>query len=346
LRRYRPYYRFSQASGQDETFRPADAIDVLSHAQLVVDAPDGGGTSGPVAGCGRAGDAHLDPPESLYACAPDASLAVSNGLTSYALNIANATYSGVDFATAEADATGLYGHVSPTTINGHDAYMIEYWQFFAFNNQDISILGVDTFGDHEADWTSVQLWFDRVLGRIVRVRYLIHGKQATFDIPAVTPSCSDCMLEIHGANYDQDPPEFFSTVAAYSNNSAQFYIDAQKFKHVVVYVERGAHEFWPGPWGHASVDVEGLFTLQLNPHNGNGPSYLVPSVTTRLFNVGEVDAPLTRAGSLLLPFDGFWGATNTKEVGFWGPLQRSPIGPALHCSWNWPSGQPLAGCEH
>src|SRR5258706_8558880 len=67
LRRYRPYYRFSQASGEDETFRPADAIDVLSHAQLVVDAPNGGGTSGPVAGCGRAGDAHLAPPETLYA---------------------------------------------------------------------------------------------------------------------------------------------------------------------------------------------------------------------------------------------------------------------------------------
>jgi hypothetical protein len=345
LRRYRPYYRFSLANGEDESYRPADVVAVMTSAQLVMD-EDGGGTTAPVAGCGRAGDAHLDPPESLYECAPDASLAVSGTKATYALNLDNTMYHGVDFATAQSEATGLYGHVAPTTINGHDAYKIEYWQFFAFNNQDISIAGIDSFGDHEGDWTSVQVWFDRVLQRIVHVRYLIHGKEAVFDIPAVTPSCTDCTIELHGASYDPDPPEFFSNVSAYSNNAAQFYVDDQKFKHVVVYIERGAHEFWPGAWGHAEVDVEGLFTVALNPHHGDGTSYLVPNVTDRLFDMGEMDAPMTREGRLILPFDGFWGSTNTYEVGFWGPVRRSPVGPALHCSWRWPVGGPLVGCEN
>ncbi|HTR53231.1 MAG TPA: hypothetical protein VMJ10_21195 [Kofleriaceae bacterium] len=345
LRRYRPFYRFSQANGAEETYRPADPVAELENAQLRISYPDADGTSDPIAGCGRAGDAHLEPPDQLYTCAPDASFAVAHAKTDYSLNLDNTRYHGVDFSEAEANATGLYGHVAPTTIDGHDAYKIEYWQFFAFNNQDITILGLGSFGDHEGDWTSVQLWFDRIEHRIVRVRYLIHGKQALFDVAPNDPSCSECTIAMKGAAYDPDPPNFFDDEHAYSNNQAQFYIDAHKFKHPVVYIERGAHEFWPGPWGHASIHVS-FFNFALNPHNGDGPDYLVPAVPGRLFNMGEVAHPLTHDAAIILPFDGFWGSTNTHEAGFWGPVRRSPVGPALHCEWRWPDGSAVSGCEN
>src|SRR4051812_38507790 len=63
LRRYRPFYRFSQDGGDDESFRPANPIDEIANAQLKISKPNGGSTTDPLSGCGRAGDAHLDPPE-------------------------------------------------------------------------------------------------------------------------------------------------------------------------------------------------------------------------------------------------------------------------------------------
>ena len=344
LRRYRPFYKFSQDGGADEPFRPADAVAELQNAQLEKDQSDYDGTTDPLSGCGRAGDHHLDPPEQLYTCRTDTSLNVAHGKSSYALNLADARYHGVSFAEAEANATGLYGHVAPATINGHEAYKIEYWQFFAFNNQNISVLGDDSIGDHEGDWTSVQLWFDREQHRLAEIRYLVHGRAITFAIPPSAPTCTDCALELHGANYNAKPDNFFTQQAEYSNNSAEFYIDAHKYKHVVVYIEQGAHEFWPGAWGYARVTF-GPFGFSLNPHQGAGPNYLVPAPADRLLNMGEVDAPLTNEGKLILPFNGFWGSTNTKELIEFGPSRRSPVGPALHCSWKWPDGSSISGCE-
>lgn len=344
LRRYRPYYKFSQAGGTDEPFRPADAVAELENAQLVMDKSDYDGTTDPLSGCGRSGDHHLDPADQLYTCRTDTSLNASMAKSTYALNLADARYHGVSFDEARANATGLYGHVAPTTINGHEAYKIEYWQFFAFNNQNLSFLGDDSIADHEGDWTSVQLWFDRELHRLAEIRYLVHGKAITFAIPASNPSCTDCMLELHGASYNPKPGNFFTDEASYSNNAAEFYIDANKYKHVVVYIEQGAHEFWPGAWGYAKKTF-GPFGFTLNPHQGAGPSYLVPAPADRVFNLGEVDAPLTRAGKLILPFNGFWGSTNTRELIEFGPSRRSPVGPALHCSWKWPDDSSISGCE-
>ncbi len=340
LRRYRPFYHFT--SGED--YRPADPVAELTNSQLRIAPFDDEGSSDPLPGCGRAGDHHLDPPSSLYTCRADTSFVVAQHKMNYCLNVANARYHGVGFDQARTEATGLYGHVAPTTINGHDAYKIEYWQFFAFNNQDITIFGLGSFGDHEGDWTSVQLWFDREEHRLVKVRYLIHGKQATFTIPPVAASCHDCTIDVKGPNYNPNPGNFLDNQAPYDDNAAQFYLDDHGYKHVVVYIERGAHEFWPGSWGHAQVSV-GPFTFHLNPHTGDGPSYLVPDIQDRLFNMGEVVRPLTSAGKLILPYDGIWGCTNTREGGIVGPSRRSPVGPALHCSWKWPDRDPVAGCS-
>ncbi len=97
--------------------------------------------------------------------------------------------------------------------------------------------------------------------------------------------------------------------------------------------------------GHAQIDI-GPIPFHLNPHNGDGPVYLVPDVADRLLDAGEVGHPLTDDGRLVLPYDGFWGSTNTKEGILFGPQRRSPVGPALHCSWVWPDGHAPSGCEH
>lgn len=343
LRRYRPFYKFSQHDGADESFRPANPVTEIGEAQLKIMNADTG-TSDALA-CGRASDHHLTPQESLYTCRTDTSFLTAPAKSRYCLNIENARYHGVSLADARANGTGLYGHVAPTTINMHDAYKIEYWQFFAFNNQDISILGVGAMGDHEGDWTSVQLWFDRELKRLVKVRYLIHGKQAEFTIPALVPSCTSCTITMKGAKFDPNPPNFLANPEAYSDNQVEFFVDGNRFKHPVVYIERGAHEFWPGAYGFAQF-TSGPFTFKLNPHNGNGPSYLVPAVADRLYNLGEVEHPLTRDAQLILQFNGFWGCTNTNQLGPLGGSRRSPVGPALHCSWRWPDRGPVAACEH
>jgi hypothetical protein len=343
LRRYRPFFRFSQSDGNDESFRPANPVAEITNAQLKVMNADGG-TSDALA-CGSGSEHHLEPADTLYTCRADTSLVANTTKTAYCLNFANTRYHGVSLADARANATGLYGHVAPTTINDHRAYKIEYWQFFAFNNQDITIFGLGSMGDHEGDWTSVQLWFDRELGRLVKVRYLIHGKQAEFRIPATNPTCRDCTITIKGPNFNPDPPNFFTDPTAYTDNAAEFYIDDRRFKHVVVYIERGGHETWPFAAGFAQV-TSGPFTFKLNPHNGDGPSYLVPAVKDRLFNMGEVDHPLTHDGGLILQFNGHWGCTNTKELNVVGPRRRSPVGPALHCSWKWPDHGPIDNCDH
>jgi len=344
LRRYRPFYRFSKKDGNDEDRRPADAVEELRHAQLKTMKGDGDGVTDPVAGCGRAGDQHLDPPASLYTCRSDDSLVTTPSKTKLCLNIENDRYPGVALDEAKTKATGLYGHVAPDTIDGHPAYKIEYWQFYAFNNQDITVLGLGSYGDHEGDWTSVQLWFDRTAGRVARVLYLVHGKTISFEVPAASTSCRSCTAKVHGAHFDPNVGNFYddSERPKYNDNQAEFFVDAQGFKHVVVYVEHGGHESWAGSWGHAQIDV-GPIAIHLNPHGGDGTSYLVPDVQDRPLNMGEVDKPLTVEGSLILPFNGFWGSTNDTD--FAGPVRRSPVGPALHCSWKWTAHGPLAGCE-
>jgi hypothetical protein len=347
IRRYRPYYRFSQSGGHDEDRRPADAVTEVQHAQLKKMSSPGNGVGDPVAGCGRKGDFHLDPPASLLTCDPNASFAVSPAKSTLCLNIDNDRYGGVSFAEAKAEATGFYAHVANDVVNGHPAYKIEYWQFFAFNNQDITVLGMGSYGDHEGDWTSVQVWFDRTEQRVAQLLYLIHGKSVSFHMPAAAaqPACRSCMIAVKGAHYDPNVGNFLDAAArpAYDDNEAEFFVDGSGFKHVVVYIERGGHEFWPGAWGHAQIDA-GPVAFHLNPHNGEGTQYLVPDVAGRPLGVGEVDRPLTPEADIVLSYNGHWGCTNDTDVG--GPVRTSPIGPAIHCSWKWPARGPVAACEH
>jgi hypothetical protein len=111
-------------------------------------------------------------------------------------------------------------------------------------------------------------------------------------------------------------------------------IIAPVYKHPVVYVEWGAHEFWP---------TSGWSIAAASKHNGLGKySYFgdAPVDVTYL----PVFSPQTGAQNLPSPlpstdvalvnlFAGYWGAPQTHN----GP----PPGPPLHCEWYWdPSWEP------
>jgi hypothetical protein len=86
--------------------------------------------------------------------------------------------------------------------------------------------------------------------------------------------------------------------------------------------------------------------IGLNPHNGNGPSWLVPAVADRPFNVGEVAHPLNATARIVVGYNGYWGCTNSKDLYGFGPERRSPTSFGTHCEWQWPDGNPVDQCEH
>lgn len=348
LRRFRPFYKFSKEGSKVEENRPADPVAEIESSQLKQMSGDED-VSGPVAGCGRPDDKHLVPAASLYSCKPEVSFLRTKAVSKYCLNLADARYAGVSAEEAKAKSTGFYGHVTKDKVNGHDAYRIEYWQFYAFNNQDITVLGMGSFGDHEGDWTGLQVWYDLATKSVAKLDYLIHGKEILFNFPADTKAtCTSCFQAIKGAHYDpnvgsiQDDRER----PKYDDNQAEVWIDETGAMHTVLYIERGGHEGWPGRWGNSDVKA-GPIPIRLNAHNGEGQSYLVTAPADRPLNLGEIEHPLTKDARLILEFNGHWGCTNAKDLFGLGPQRRSPVGPSMHCEWHMPDGSKAApGCEH
>jgi hypothetical protein len=97
-----------------------------------------------------------------------------------------------------------------------------------------------------------------------------------------------------------------------------------RYEHPVVYVEHGAHEFWP---------TEAWAFDDAPNHDGDDAdhSYLAAPPP----NLGEVEAPLSEVAEarLVLRYNGRCGAfSHTNDP---------PQGPALHNQWTWPIGSTL-----
>jgi FG-GAP-like repeat/FG-GAP repeat len=228
---------------------------------------------------------------------------------------------------------------------GQEYYKVEYWQFFGFS----TAYQLFNIADHEADWVSVQLLVRPAAPnspeKIVRVSHFLHGTEISFnlertDVTATPPAPfgEGQFVEYRAGNF---APDGFKSIDI---NDKWFYYpcrgdmrrapdntlrmfadpDTGAFTHPIVYIEKGAHEFWPTEHGSVNTIVGGA-KYHAPSHDGDGDSFL----TNTPINLGEVEAPLSMQGPspLVLRYNGHWGAYGDDP----------PMGPPLHGNWTWPA---------
>jgi hypothetical protein len=326
LARFRPFYRFSIHSGDDETARPADVGWFVQHSELYDHHTETDGK--PVLTIDQ-----LSQTPSLLLTAStigSARVSVSPKETSYYLNVYNNFRGGEsDWNKIQGEATGLYGHVAPLRENpaaptAITAYKIEYWQFYAYNPVPVQIDCYSISDSHEGDWEGVELIVELDQNTIRLVRHNIHSSSASFQLSTGT------RVDIGGGFVEYRGPHasltsslpldlWFDTSAGNDNeqnNLVRFFCNGDGCVHPVVYIEHGGHASWPtehwtwpGVWNH----------------DGDSPhAYLVATPP----NLGEVGHPNSQCPGCVLAveFNGHWGACGSDP----------PQGPTLHGSWGKP----------
>ena len=212
---------------------------------------------------------------------------------------------------------------------------IEYFQFFGYSEtysiQDIH--GVD-YGNHEGDWAMVVVVYDADTDKVAAVSHFAHGYEMRFDMKRAS------------ANHEQDDPllgrvqinegpnvgKEFTLASVHlseprtrqenpelgQDNELRLAKDSTtgEFSHPIVYVEHGAHEFWPTE--HGNMD-------RAPNHNGDDRDHHYQPVD--IPNLGEIEHPMGATARTVVLFSGAWGHINSYN--------SPPPGPALHKAWNW-----------
>jgi hypothetical protein len=133
---------------------------------------------------------------------------------------------------------GLFGHVVLNPAD-QDEIIIQYWQFFAYSDDQ----GPAGGGDHQGDWVYLDLYVSRLDHSLKRVVYHHHG-----DTNCSRTICPDeCALPADG--------------------------------RPICFLEEGTHEWWPwasdggecnwGPWGNDGHDGGGCRHRQSHDETGN-----------------------------------------------------------------------------
>ncbi|GAB4049861.1 hypothetical protein [Spirosoma litoris] len=352
LERFRPFYLFSNDGG-DENFRPADALWYLNQSVLLASGDEDSKTIVPreqlAAGILAVNDKF-----------GSSDILKNRALTNYHINplgkvngVDNPGRHGNTWGVVLANKNvGLYGHVTPVKLTdpfgydfhhsyGGDAqgqpyYKIEYWQLFGYNSANKPF----DIGDHEGDWTSVQLLYDPRNKQIVSVFHFAHGILFRFDmtpqnvakIGTIADVSFGIYREFQGVNYSTasldlahlgskaDIVRNEDQIAKAQNNLVRLFRDPQttEFTHPAVYIENGTHEFFPS---------ENWKFFGAPNHNGKSYHYLTATPP----NLGEVEHPLSEfpGANIVLRYNGYWGAYSRDN--------SPPQGPALHQNWLWPA---------
>jgi len=338
LKRFRPFYRFTKG----EHYPPTDPIYQIRYAQLLKGSwTEGFKKPGVEKRCAGGEDNHINPPSRLLYCLNGKLNLLKNPKkTNYYLNLndskrkdpGNGKKNDWDYAVPHAP--GLFGHV----VKSGKYIKIEYWQYFAYNGQDLH------GADHEGDWATVQLWYDPKNDRLIKTCHWAHGKGFCFDLrkaikikKLTRPDLNFYLIRYLGPNYKKHPPEIkFSNKSRfpknYQNNMVEFYVLKEKPKdlHIVVYIEKDAHEFWPFSYGSYQW---------ANKHTGNGIFYLTAFWPEKI-NLGELTHPMPNpitdkfkySKEIVLRYNGYWGAWHHAA-------NNPPPGPALHCQWTFPANE-------
>lgn len=371
LARFRPYFLFSNDGGP-EIYAPADAALYVRRSELRMSGSetDSNDVAKPLA------TLSANPLAVLFDSGPKgpSNLLKAAALTAYHINPlasipGNSTVDpgrhGNDWPSVlSVRNIGLYGHVVPVMMtdpfafqtvesfytpyadcpNGQDHpplpqprifYKIEYWQFFGYNEDQKAYIG-----NHEGDWTTVQVIYDPQADVVTSVMHWAHGIQFRFDITpeayartAHVAAPDGDMLEIRGCNFAKFggninlasldistlPPRIVindDQLQHAQNNVVRMFQDpvTKKWDHPVAYIENGSHEFFPTQaWSFYGAPK----------HTGDGYHYLTAAPP----NVGEIDAPLTETAMapVIARYNGSWGTFSRYT--------DPPPGPPLHKQW-------------
>jgi len=351
LEKFRPYFYFSYEGRQDD-YRPADIWRYIQLSDLHTDGDESGnytyiqqselfrnprlilerdGKFGPA-------DITRNKQKTNYRINPNENV---NGQ-----NESNPGRHGNTWSEVLAQKNiGLYGHVVPVKLNdpfrfsmdnvltgtdpGQTYYKIEYWQFFGYNEANQGYIG-----NHEGDWTSVQVLYDPSNDAIISTFHFAHGVKMQFNfLPGIQSTFIDNgdIQEFTGANCCKpigfgagNITEADLGIQWAQNHRVRLYKDpiSGKFTHPIVYIEYNAHEFWPTEyWDFYGAPA----------HNGRGYHFL----TNTPPNLGEVENPNTSlpAAEIILKYNGFWGTFQRAN--------DAPNGPALHKNWTWPASSSI-----
>lgn len=182
------------------------------------------------------------------------------------LDLNDALRGGVYPGPTGAAHEGMYGHATPLADG---SILLQYWQLFPFNEAEC----VSDCGDHEGDWTWLDLYLDGMPPYTLRqIVYHHHGDR---NCPPTSLPSASIPLPADGVP--------------------------------VCYLEEQAHEWWPWASGGEECDFDptGLGLCPNASHHGNGISYRVSHVE----NLGERNAPArgSLAAELILHYNGRWG---------------------------------------
>ena len=347
LARFTPYFRFS-IDGGSEDYRPAKVTDYVRLSELQNDGDEGK--------CVIVANKDLFlHPELLLSAGTDVTIDRLFRKDRFLNPIGDTPRHGASWGDVlAAHNVGLYGHVVPfrnatpqlgpancvPTANGQekpgchldaarDYYKVEYWQFFGYNDTG------QQFGDHESDWCTVQLFIDRKDGHIAEVDMFAHGIKFGYtwgDYSEQTTDLENGQIRqwwrggIGDLSFTWNKGPVADTENKTSGVLAQNRVirlfreaGSTEYLHPVVYIEHGAHEFWP---------TEKWSMAQAPNHNGDDLAHNY--LTAAPPNLGEVEHPLaeTPEALLILRYNGHWGAFNH--------LNEPPQGPPLHRQWQLP----------
>ena len=341
LKRFRPFYKFTK----NEHYLPTNAVYQIRYAQLLKDDWTEGLLKPDIEkNCAGGEDNHIKPPFRLLSCLQGKLNLIKNPKkTNYFLNLNDGKRKDPgngrpkDWKYVKRNTPGLYGHV----VKDGKLIKIEYWQFFAYNGQDIH------GGDHEGDWATVQLWYDKKTDKIVKTCHWTHGKGICFNLRRsikkhilTVPGQNFFFVKFIGPNYNKKLKDMHRQSRYpknYQNHHVSFFVEKKNPKdlHVVVYIEKDGHEFWPFPEGNYKA---------VNKHRGDGIAFLTAYVPRKI-NLGELSHPLNK-NEIILRFNGYWGAWHHGAFGY------PPPGPTLHCQWKFPENEKQIAkkirkyCEH
>ncbi|WP_315823294.1 hypothetical protein [Paraflavitalea speifideaquila] len=345
LEKFRPYYKFTLRNGTQDEYRPADVFWYLNKSEVL--SSDNENSSPLIKNQDLTGNSAI----LLTAFGGDANIIRNRNFSKYHINpLASVNGVGNDpgrhgnnwQTILNNKNIGLYGHVVPVKIQanrefdydhvfsssdiGKTYYKIEYWQFWGYSAAHMPA----NIGDHEGDWTTVQVIYDPENKRIKEIAHFAHGMKFSFRFSALRDNFPIRIdqgngMEYRGVNYSTSIDlvshdlRFTWNMNEYAraqDNVVRVYADpiTGEYTHPVVYIENGTHEYYPTEhWNYYTAPA----------HKGNGYSFL----TNTPIHLGEVEYPVNY--KVILQFNGKWGA--------YSPLNDPPVGPALHRQWTWPA---------